>query len=139
MLVGFHVEGNDYLVFRAFLAKLLDIPEESIEIDRIDNFSLGWQSVLKALQSVLRRFYAKCARFVVVGMDNDGNSNLLAPESTVNEDPRHPRHWLHDESKTNTECRFCQLQKTVEATRPHLNWLPRKPGSSWPILIAVPT
>jgi hypothetical protein len=138
MLVGFHVEGNDYLIFRALLAKLLDIPEESIEIDRID-VNLGWQSVFKVLRDVLHRFYYKCARFVVLGMDNDGNLDLGGPSSVENEDPRHPRHWLHEDDKFNEECRFCQLWREVEATRPQLNWLPKKPGAAWPILVAVPT
>jgi hypothetical protein len=139
MLVGFHVEGNDYLIFRALLAKLLDFPEELIDIDSIDKPGRGWQFVLDELHVVLHRFYHKCARFVVVGMDNDGNLNFLTPGSTKKEDPHHCRHWLHEVNVPNKECRYCQLRQKVEATRPQLNWIPKKPGTSWPILVAVPT
>ncbi len=137
MLVGFHVEGWDYLILRAYLAKLLELPEDDLEPDRVDASGSGWQFVLTTLPKALRRFYQKCAQLAVIGLDNDGNEDVLA--RGVNEDPLHPRHWLHaDRADKPAECRFCQLQRCVEATRAGLNWIPNKPSQTWPVVIAVP-
>jgi len=75
-LVGFHVEGNDYLILRALAAKLLAIPEDDIVPVDIDTSGRGWEFVLSFIPNALRRFYAQCAQFAIVGVDNDGNVDL---------------------------------------------------------------
>jgi hypothetical protein len=137
MLVGFHMEGWDHLIVRGYLAKLLDIKEFDLQADWIDAPGRGWQFVLDAIPRVLRRFYGKCANFAVIGVDNDGNSDLIT--TGLSEEPKQPRHWLHSESgETNANCRWCQIHAQIEVTRPDLNWLSKKPGGRWPILVAVP-
>jgi hypothetical protein len=137
MLVGFHMEGWDHLIVRGYLAKLLDVREDDLHADWVEAPGRGWQFVLDEIPSVLRRFYGKCAHFVVIGVDNDGNSDLMTTGLT--EDPRHPRHWLHSDSgESVANCRRCQIHARIEATRRDLNWLPKKPGLQWPVLIAVP-
>jgi hypothetical protein len=69
-------------------------------------------------------------------MDNDGNIDLRSRGGQ--EDPRHPRHWLHAEQGQREGCRWCLLHTGAEKTRPALNWLPGKPGDRWPVVIAVP-
>ena len=45
--VGLLAEGHDHLILVAFLAKLLDIPEEELESDPIEGSGRGgWQFVL---------------------------------------------------------------------------------------------
>ena len=137
MLVGFHVEGWDHLVLRAFLAKLLGLREDDIEPDQLDSLGRGSSFVFEMLPKALRRFYGKCAHLAVVGMDNDGDLDLMSTEGV--EDPQHPRHWVHVGDDTASEnCRWCRIQSVVETTRPKLDWVPKKPGSDWPVLIAVP-
>jgi hypothetical protein len=137
MLVGFHSEGWDHLILRAFLAKLLSIPEEDIEPDVVDSSGRGWGFVLELLPKALHRFYGKCARLAVVGVDNDGNRNLL--EEGLSEDPRRPRHWLHAPGQpAAAACRWCQFKACVDAVVPRLNWIPNKPGSDWPVVVVVP-
>ena len=135
MLVGFHVEGWDHLILAVYLSKLLEIPDAQIEADVVDGSGRGWSFVLEWLPKALRRFYGRCARVAVIGIDNDGNLDLT--RTGLPEDPRRPRHWRHV-TGTVASCRWCQLHACAEATRPHLNWLPGKPGVQWPILIAVP-
>ncbi len=60
MLVGFHAEGWDYLVLRAFLAKLLGLHEDEIEPDQLNSSGRGWRFVFEMLPKALRRFYNKC-------------------------------------------------------------------------------
>jgi hypothetical protein len=130
MLVGIFVEGNDWLIVHTLLAKLLAYDERSIKVDRIDLPGLGWTSILEGAEKTLRRFYNKCCNLAVIGVDNDGNRN-------GEEDPNHPRHWLHT-SSPHERCRQCALETLTERIRPALDWIPNKPGSSWPILICVP-
>ena len=135
MLVGFHVEGYDHLILKALVAKLLDLPEATIELDRVEASGMGWHQVLETLPKALLRFYGKCCAMVVVGVDNDGNQELAATGQS--EDPARPRHWLHAGRQV-AACRFCQIEQVVQATRPHLHWLPNKPGTTWPIIVSVP-
>jgi len=127
--VGFHVEGWDHLILRAYLAKLLELPEDDIDPDWIDAPGRGWEFVLQVIPSALKRFYGKCAQFAVVGVDNDGNVDLDA--QGIGEDPKHARHDLHVGS-INAECRWCQIDQIVRRVRPELNWLPEKPGTHCP-------
>ena len=138
MLVGFHVEGWDFLILRAFLAKLLGLAEDQIEPDQVTGSGRGLHFVVEMVPKVLHRFYGKCARVAVIGVDNDGNLDLMS--TSAHEDPRRPRHWVHlgNEAVTAEGCRWCQLFAAVEAWRPGLNWVPRKPGGHWPVLIVVP-
>lgn len=93
MQVGFHVEGHDHLIMRGFLAKLLNVVEEDIEIDFIDARGRGWEFVLEMVPQALRRFYAKGARAALIGIDNDGDLNV--GKTGQPEDPKRPRHWNH--------------------------------------------
>lgn len=137
MLVGFHVEGWDHLILRTFLARLVEMAEEEIEADRLDSLGRGCSFVLVMLRRALHRFYGKCAQLVVIATDNDGNLDLMS--GGASEDPQHPRHWVHAANGiANVVCRWCQLNDRVEATRPELDWLPKKHGRDWPVLIVVP-
>ena len=135
LLVGFHVEGFDYLILKSYLAKLLDIAEDEIEPDVIDRDNRGWIAVPEIAPKALKRFYAKCARCAILSVDNDGNVDLT--RSGAAEDPRHPRHVNHLGEPTDN-CRHCQLDQIVARTRPELNWIAAKPGATWPIIVAVP-
>jgi hypothetical protein len=135
MLVGFHTEGFDHLILRAFLAKILGIAESEIEVDWIDAPGRGWDFVLEMVPKALKRFYARGARFAVVGIDNDGSVDL--DRRGVPEDSRRPRHWLH-ESPFLANCRYCQLAQAVARTTPELTYMPQARGGEWPVLIAVP-
>lgn len=135
MLVGFHAKGHDHLILRALLAKLLELPEQTIDVDRVESGGIGWHQVIEMVPKSLHRFYGKCCAIVVIGVDNDGNEDLVA--SGLAEDPARPRHWLHPGRRV-AGCRLCQIEQRVEATRPRLHWLPEKPGDSWPILVSVP-
>ncbi|HMD95778.1 MAG TPA: hypothetical protein VKM93_00390 [Terriglobia bacterium] len=131
ILAGFHVEGHDHLILRAFVAKALPLPEDQIQVDFIEAPGRGWQFVLEFIPKALKRFYGKCAQFAVVGIDNDGNVDL--DRAALPEDPHHPRHGA-----AVTACRFCMIAEAVARTRSELNWVPKKPGVTWPVLIAVP-
>jgi hypothetical protein len=135
ILAGFHVEGSDHLILRAFVAKILLLPEDEITMDFIDAPGRGWEFVLQFIPSALHRFYQQCAQFAVVGIDNDGNIDL--DQVGGNEDPSHPRHSNHP-GTTIAACRRCTVAQVVAEVRPHLNWIRKKPGATWPILIAVP-
>lgn len=135
MLAGFHVEGNDHLILHALVAKILQVPEQEIEADFVDAPGRGWQFVLGFLGNALKRFYGKCAQFAVIGVDNDGDVDLDL--DAVSEDHRHPRHSNHPGASA-AGCRRCAMAKEVDRVRPQLNWVPRKPGAAWPIVIAVP-
>jgi hypothetical protein len=134
MLVGFHVEGHDHLILKALLATLLAVPEDTIEVDRIEANGMGWQQVLEMLPKALGRFYGKGCTIAVVGVDNDGNDDLHATGKL--EDPDRPRHWLH--TPPFTGCRQCDIESVVARTRPALHWLPTNPGTTWPIVVSVP-
>ncbi len=136
ILAGFHVEGNDHLILRAFVAKALALPEDQIQVDFIDAPGRGWQFVLEFIPKALKRFYGQCAQFAVVGVDNDGNVDL--DRAALPEDPRHPRHDNHLGGAAVGACRCCMIAEAVARTRPELYWIPKKPGINWPILIAVP-
>lgn len=135
ILVGFHVEGNDYLVLHAFVARILQLPEETFKVDFIDAPGRGWQFVLDFLPKALNRFYNQCAQFAVIGVDNDGDIDL--DTSGLSEDPAHPRHSNHI-GGNNAKCRHCSINQMIARARPNLNWIPKKPGATWPIIIAVP-
>lgn len=135
ILAGFHAEGNDYLILHALLAKLLPMREEDILIDFIDSPGRGWQFVLEFIPKALHRFYGRCAQVAIVGIDNDGGVDL--ERVGVPEDPSHPRHENH-QGTTSLLCRYCRIEEIVSRTRPQLNWIPKKPGNTWPILISVP-
>jgi hypothetical protein len=137
MLVGFLLEGWDYLIVQAYLAKILAVAEEHIESDPVgDAAGCGWDFVAESLETALRRFYHKCAQLAVVGADNDGNRDLHAEQ--LDEDPLHRRHWLHPQQSDESNCRYCGLAAAIAVVRPGLHWLPRKPGHSWPIVLAIP-
>lgn len=133
--VGFHVEGWDYLILKAYLSVLMAVPDDDIEPDVIGRDNRGWSAVPATATKALHRFYAKCAHLAVLGVDNDGNVDLTA--SSAAEDPKHPRHANHLGSYREN-CRHCHLAAIADATRPQLTWLPNKPGAVWPIVIAVP-
>jgi hypothetical protein len=135
ILAGFHVEGNDHLVLHALVAKVLLLPEDEIQVDFVEAPGRGWQFVLKFIPNALKRFYAQCAQFAVIGVDNDGNVDL--DKSGLSEDSQHPRHENHSNA-TVAGCRYCMVAQAVAQIRPQLNWVTRKPGNTWPILIAVP-
>ncbi len=135
LLVGFHSEGWDHLILHAFLSKLLDVPEAEIHPDFIDVPGRGWQFVLESLPKALKRFYGQCAQLAVVGIDNDGNHDLT--HTGHQEDSAHPRHWNHA-PESHAECRWCILDSIISRTREDLDWLDQKPGTTWPILLAVP-
>ncbi|MBZ5521740.1 MAG: hypothetical protein LAP21_05825 [Acidobacteriia bacterium] len=132
---GFHVEGNDHLILHALVAKMLVLPEEEIEVDFIDAPGRGWEFVLEFIPRALKRFYGQCAQFAVIGVDNDGNVDL--DQTGLNEDPRHPRHSNHL-GATRNACRYCMIAEVVARIRPQLNWVPKKLGAAWPVLVAVP-
>jgi len=134
MLVGIHVEGNDWLIVRTLLARLLDRDEATIEVDRIDHPGMGWQAVIEQAPKTLKRFYAKFCALAVLGVDNDGNLDALAEGAA--EDPRHPRHWRHEDRVD--ACRYCALYEVAEFTRRALTWIPTQPGATWPVCICVP-
>lgn len=75
MLVGFHAEGWDHLILRAFTASLLSIAEDDIVPDVIEA-RRGWELVLQTVPAAVERFYSQCAQFAVFGIDNDGNVDL---------------------------------------------------------------
>ncbi|MGD0009576.1 MAG: hypothetical protein ABSE93_13660 [Terriglobia bacterium] len=135
LLAGFHVEGNDHLILRALVAKVLLLPEDEIQVDFIDAPGRGWEFILEFIPKALNRFYSQCAQFAVVGIDNDGNVDL--DEAAVTEDPRHPRHENHPGFALG-DCRYCTITEAIARIRPQLNWIQKKPGAMWPILIAAP-
>lgn len=138
MLFGIHVEGNDHLVVKTLLARLLDFDESAITVDHIDHPGMGWKAVLEQAPKALQRFYHKCCALAVLGMDNDGNRDLLA--DGLRQDPDHPRHWLHPQTPVTDQeaCRYCKLTSIADRVRTELTYIPKKPGSTWPILICVP-
>ena len=97
---------------------------------------MGWELVFESVEVALRRFYHKCAQFAVVGVDNDGNHDLDG--EGISEDPVRKRHWLHPGEVDEANCRYCALLTQTNAVRPHLHWLPKKPGHLWPIILAIP-
>ncbi len=133
--VGFHVEGWDYLILAAFLARLLEYDEATISPDLVERDDRGDTSITPLVRKALHQFYNNCDCCVVVGMDNDGNRDLTRTGDA--EDPKRPRHANHL-GRRNGKCRFCQLEDAVARARPELNWLAAKPGATWPVLIAVP-
>ncbi len=134
--VGLLAEGNDHLILVAFLAKLLGVAEEELLADVIDGQGHGWQYVERTVDRALRRFYGGCAQLAILSMDDDGDLDLIKVGGS--EDPKHPRHWLHAADGPKPGCRWCLVKGLAEKTRPHLNWIPQKPGDGWPIVIALP-
>lgn len=135
MRIGIHVEGNDHLIVAVLLSKLLGVDEAKLEVDRVGSPGLGWSTVIELVPKVLRRFYGQCCMLAVLGVDNDGSRDVH--REGIREDPRHPRHWLHEPGSVDG-CRFCILSRAVERARPELNWIDNKPGNAWPVLIVVP-
>src|SRR5260370_8130285 len=91
VLAGFHVEGNDHLILHALVSKVLLMPENEIQVDFVDAPGRGWQFVLEFIPRALKRFYAQCAQFDVIGVDNDGNFDLHRPALTYHPPPPPPR------------------------------------------------
>ncbi len=134
IVVGFHVEGNDYLILKSFVARVANLVEADIVSDFCPASSRGWQAIVETIPAAIRRFYSRCAQFAVIGIDNDGNDDLS--HSGKQEDAHRPRHWNH--SNSNVDCRFCKLQALVIKERARLVPLPQKPPVTWPVFIAVP-
>ena len=134
--VGLLTEGHDHLILHAYLARLLGVAEEELEPDVIDGTGHGWQFVERTIDRALHRFYGRCAQLAVLSMDNDGGIDIRSAGGQ--EDPRHPRHWLHADRGLQQGCRWCLISEGAERTRPALNWVQGKPGNRWPIVIAVP-
>lgn len=134
--VGLLTEGHDHLILRAYLARLLNVPDGEIEADYPDGTGHGHDYVAVTIDRALRRFYARCAHLAIISMDNDGNLDLRSQGDQ--EDPTRPRHWLHRDSGSLDRCRWCFIHNQVEKTRPALKWIPSKHGARWPIVIAVP-
>jgi hypothetical protein len=134
--VGLLTEGHDHLILRAYLAKLLNVPDGEIEADYLDGTGHGHRYVALNIDRALRRFYGRCAHLAIISMDNDGNLDLRSAGGQ--EDPNRPRHWLHQDAGFLDRCRWCLIQNQMEKTRPALNWIPAKPGVHRPIVIAVP-
>ncbi len=134
MRVGFHLEGWDYLIVRALLARLLDVPECELEPDQVELPSRGWETIVKVVPQALQRFYFGCCQLAVLGIDNDGN--LDVGKTGQLEDPKHPRHWNHQGK--HDQCRYCLLAELVAKTRQALAPRPRNTAADWPILLAVP-
>jgi hypothetical protein len=134
ILVGFHVEGNDHLIFKSFVAALLGVEEDEIIADWIEKPGRVWEFILKTVRPAVQRFYSQCAQFAIFSVDNDGNEDLT--RSGAQEDATRLRHWNH--SSAHDRCRFCQLDALVLEERSRLSALPQKPPQTWPVLIAVP-
>ena len=126
--VGLLTEGHDHRIFAAFLAKLLSVAEAELETDVIDGPGRGWQFVERNVDKALRRFYGRCTQLAIIAMDNDGNLDLRATGGQ--EDPRHPRHWLHHAGTPRQDCRWCRLKGLADQTRLYLNWIEGKPGNN---------
>lgn len=133
IVVGFHVEGNDYLILKSFVARVANLVEADIVEDFCPAPSRGWQAIVETIPAAIRRFYSRCAQFAVIGIDNDGNDDLI--HTGKQEDAHRPRHWNH--SNPNVDCRFCKLQALVIKERARLPPLPQKPAATWPVLIAI--
>lgn len=136
MLVGFLTEGWDYLVLRAYMARLWEVQESDIEPDAVGGPGRNWSFVIKTAPSALRRVYARGASMAVIGIDNDGGVNLL--NEGVSEDPNPRRHWLHVAHEAPAECRWCRLRSVTDAVLPNLTWMAPRSGTNWPVVIAVP-
>lgn len=134
MLVGFHVEGWDHLVFHALLAALLGVPPDEIEADWIDATGRGWDFVLRNVGLAIQRFYYRGAALAVVGIDNDGNVDLI--HQGTQEDPKRPRHWNHGAPRP--DCRTCQVEAVVADERARLSAVHDRAPGTWPIVIGVP-
>src|SRR6185437_11008689 len=134
ILVGFHVEGWDHLILRSFVAVLIGVSEDEIVPDWIDVPGQGWELVLLTLEGAIQRFYQQCAQFAVIGIDNDGNEDLV--HTGAQEDRARPRHWNHD--ARHSACRFCEVEALVARARERLTPLSQKPPETWPVLIALP-
>jgi hypothetical protein len=134
IVVGFHVEGNDHLILKCFVAKIAHLSEADIVADICPAPSRGWQAIVETIPAAIQRFYSRCAQFAVIGIDNDGNDDLS--HTGKQEDANRPRHWNHATKHAN--CRFCKLYELVVKERSRLIPLPQKPPAAWPVLIAVP-
>jgi len=134
MRIGYHMEGWDHLIVNALLAKLLCMEESGLFPEVVELPNRGWTTVLQVLPMALQRFYRGCCQCAVVGIDNDGNADLV--RDGTSEDPKHPRHWNHKEPSA--DCRYCQLEAKLKLMRSGLTDLPEKPAATWPILLAVP-
>lgn len=135
MLVGFLAEGWDHLILRAYVARLWQVDEETIEPDVVGEAGHNWQSVIRTTPTALRRFYALNAVMAVIGIDNDGTVDLL--NAGLDQDPHHPRHWLHPDVPRFENCRSCRLRSVIETVVPSLTWMPGR-RAEWPIVVAVP-
>jgi len=133
-LIGFHVEGTDVYILKCLLARLLQIDEEEVQTDVLEARSGGQGDLIATIPKALHRFYGKCARAAIIGMDNDGDVNLERTDAS--EAPKHPRHWNHPNTE-HADCRYCQMVSRADSQLPKLNWIPSKTSGAWPVVITV--
>jgi hypothetical protein len=129
--IGFHLEGRtDDSVLHVLVARLLEVQRERIEVQLNEVRTRGIGQLLSSLPQAIQKFWFIGARAVVVGMDNDGE-NIIGEQ-----DPRHPRHWLHEAA-----CERCRYCRCVHQTRRALGLLPSDRAEEirqWPVVISVP-
>ena len=133
--VGLLTEGHDHLILRAYLARLLNVPDGEIEADYPDGTGHGHEYVAVGIDRALRRFYGGCTNWPSFRWTTTVTL-ISAPKEAGR--PTRPRHWLHRDAGPLDRCRWCFIHNQVEETRPALNWIPFKHGARWPIVIAVP-
>ncbi|HEU5153862.1 MAG TPA: hypothetical protein VFU03_03985 [Gemmatimonadales bacterium] len=128
MLIGFNVEGHDHLILRCLIERILGLDPAAVRSEHVEQPG-GWNDVLQVAPLALKKFYALSADLAVIGVDNDGDEDLMGGAS---EDPKHPRHWNHA-GTSSPQCRQCQLHEIADRTRGQLGWWkegPRKHGRS---------
>ena len=129
--VGFHLEDRtDDRILKIYLARLLGIDEDELLVELNEVRARGIGQLFASLPKAIQKFWHLRAAAVVVGVDNDGQ-NIVGEE-----DPRHPRHWLHAEP--NERCRYC---RTAQAVQRSLAVLARRhwaEARNWPVVISVP-
>jgi len=129
--IGFHLEGRtDDAVLRILVARLLGVKRDDIAVELNEVRTRGIAQLLASLPKAIQKFWFLDARAVVVGMDNDGESIV------GEEDPRHPRHWLHE-----PPCERCRYCRCLRETRRALGLLPSDRADEvrrWPVIISVP-
>lgn len=129
--IGFHLEGRtDDAVLHVLVARLLGVARDDIQVELNEVRARGIGQLFASLPKAIQKFWFLEAAAVVVGVDNDGE------DIVGEEDPRHPRHWCHDEPTE--RCRYC---RSLEATQRALGLLPRAEDDAvraWPVVISVP-
>ena len=129
--IGFHLEGRtDDSVLHVLVARLLEVDPECIRVELNEVRTGGIGQLLASLPKAIQKFWFRGARAVVVGMDNDGE-HIIGEE-----DPRHPRHWLHE-----APCDHCRYCRCLRETQRALGLLPSDQADEvrqWPVIISVP-